>query len=85
MRHIVSCQLIGDILSHNNNMFAKRLKELRVEKGLTQQKLADELKVDRTTVMKWERNERETNFAMLIKIARYFEVSVDYLIGNTDY
>lgn len=85
MRHFVSCQVIGDILSHNNNMFAKRLRELRIEKGLTQQKLADEFKVDRTTVMKWETGERETNFSMLITIARYFNTSVDYLIGNTDY
>ena len=66
-------------------MFAKRLKELRIEKGLTQQQLADILKVDRTTVMKWETGERETNFSMLIAIARYFNISVDYLIGNTDY
>ena len=72
-------------MSHNNTMFAKRLKDLRIEKGLTQQQLANDLKVDRTTVMKWERGERETSFAMLIKIARYFDTSCDYLIGNTDY
>ncbi|MCH5153548.1 MAG: helix-turn-helix transcriptional regulator, partial [Clostridiales bacterium] len=61
-------------------MFAKRLRELRIEKGLTQQKLADELKVDRTTVMKWERGERETNFTMLGKIADFFDTTSDYLI-----
>lgn len=72
-------------MSHNNIMFAKRLKELRLDKGLTQQQLADILKVDRTTVMKWETGERETNFTMLVKIARFFETSCDYLIGNTDY
>ena len=66
-------------------MFAQRLKELRLEKGFTQQQLADELKVDRTTVMKWETGERETNFTMLITIARYFNTTVDYLLGNTDY
>ena len=66
-------------------MFAKRLRELRLEKGLTQQQLADEFKVDRTTVMKWEIGERETNFSMLVKIARYFETTCDYLLGNTDY
>ena len=66
-------------------MFAERLKELRLEKGLTQLQLAEALGVDRTTVMQWERNANETNFAMLIKIARYFGVSCDYLIGNSDY
>ena len=85
MRHSVSCQVIRDILSHNSIMFAKRLKELRIDKGLTQQQLADALKVDRTTVMKWELGERETNFTMLLKIADYFDTSCDYLIGKTDY
>lgn len=66
-------------------MFAERLKELRIEKGLTQQQLADIFKVDRTTVLKWENNGHETNFAMLVQIARFFEVSCDYLLGNTDY
>ena len=72
-------------MAHNIIMFAKRLRELRIEKGLTQQQLADELKVDRTTVMKWEIGERETNFSMLVKIAKYFETSCDYLLGKTDY
>ena len=72
-------------MSHNNIMFAKRLKELRLDKGFTQQQLADILKVDRTTVMKWETGERETNFTMLIKIAKTFEVTCDYLLGNSDY
>lgn len=61
------------------------MRELRLDKNYTQQQLADILKVDRTTVMKWECNERETSFAMLIKIARLFDVSCDYLIGNTDF
>ena len=66
-------------------MFSKRLRELRLEKGLTQQQLADTLKVDRTTVLKWETEGREPSFAMVIQIARFFEVSCDYLLGNTDY
>lgn len=66
-------------------MFGDRLKELRLEKCYTQQQLADILGVDRTTVMKWELNERETNFAMLVKIARHFGVSCDFLVGNDDY
>ena len=72
-------------MSHNITMFAERLRELRLEKGLTQLQLAEALGVDRTTVLKWETADRETNFAMLIKIARYFEVTCDYLIGNKDY
>lgn len=66
-------------------MFAKRLKELRTDKGLTQRQLAEILKVDRTTVMKWECGVSETNFSMLITIASFFDVSCDYLIGRIDY
>ncbi|MCH5157156.1 MAG: helix-turn-helix transcriptional regulator [Clostridiales bacterium] len=66
-------------------MFAERIKELRLEKGLSQQQLADILKVDRTTLVKWENNGHETSFAMLVQIARFFGVSCDYLLGNTDY
>lgn len=71
-------------MSQNINMFRYRLKELRIERGLTQQQLADCLDVDRTTVMKWERGERETNFTMLIKIAKFFQVTIDYLLGVSD-
>lgn len=66
-------------------MFSTRLKDLRIEHNLTQQQLADILKVDRTTVMKWETNACETNFDMLVKIADYFDVSCDYLLGREDY
>ena len=65
-------------------MFGKRLKELRIEKGMTQQQLAEVLGVDRTAVMKWELGERETNFGMLTKIAKYFQVTTDYLLGVSD-
>lgn len=66
-------------------MFGTRVKDLRIIHNLTQQQLADILKVDRTTVMKWETNVCETNFDMLIKIATYFDVTCDYLVGKTDY
>ena len=71
-------------MSHHINMFGKRLKELRIEKGMTQQQLAEVLGVDRTAVMKWELGERETNFGMLIKIAKYFQVTTDYLLGVSE-
>ena len=66
-------------------MFAERLKELRSEKGLTQLQLSEALGVDRTTVMKWETSSCETNFTMLVKIARFFNVTCDYLLGNAEY
>lgn len=76
---IYSAEQIIDI------MFAKRLKELRTEKGMSQIALATVLKVERTTVVNWESGKREPDFEMLIRIADYFEVTCDYLLGRTDY
>jgi transcriptional regulator with XRE-family HTH domain len=66
-------------------MFSKRLKELRLEKKLLQSQLATELNVDRTTIIKWESGQNQTDFATLIKIADFFDVSIDYLLGRKDY
>ena len=66
-------------------IFAQRLKELREEKQITQKSLADILGLNsRTTIANYEQNDREPDFETLIKIAKYFEVSIDYLLGQTD-
>ena len=62
----------------------ERLKELRLYKGLTQQKVADSLGCNQSAVGKYERGELEPNIETLIKLARLFDVTVDYLTGNTD-
>lgn len=66
-------------------MDIKRLKELREEKGHTQQQVADSLSVHRTTYMKWENGLREPSNNMLVKIADFFDVSTDYLLGRKEY
>ena len=65
-------------------MFKDRLKELRLEKSLKQEDLAKVLGVSRGALAKWENGSRETNFAMLVKIAEFFGVTTDYLLGRTD-
>lgn len=65
-------------------MFAERLNELRKNKGLNQPELAKELNVAKQTVSNWENNNRTPDNEMLIKIANYFDVSLDYLLGRTD-
>ncbi|MCL2370555.1 MAG: helix-turn-helix domain-containing protein [Firmicutes bacterium] len=65
--------------------FAERLKELRIEESLTQYKLAQILRVDKTTIRNWEKGTNETDFATLMKLAKFFEVTTDYLLGMTDY
>lgn len=61
-----------------------KIRELRTEKGLTQAELAEILGVNQTAVGKYERGELEPNIENLIKLSRFFEVSVDYIIGNAD-
>ncbi len=65
--------------------FAQRLKELRLDNSLTQAELANALSVDQRTVSNWEKGIREPDFESLMKIARYFNVSADYLLGLVDY
>jgi transcriptional regulator with XRE-family HTH domain len=61
-----------------------RLKELRKKKGLSQLRLATELNTTQNTISRYETGEREPGIDELIKIADYFNISVDYLIGRTE-
>ncbi len=61
-----------------------RLKELRRARNMTQLRLAMELNTNQNTISRYESGEREPGIAELIRIADYFNVSVDYLIGRTD-
>ena len=66
------------------NFFGIKLKELRIEKGLSQRKLGELLGFCNQTVSFWETGSREPDLDALIKIADFFEVSVDYLLGRED-
>lgn len=66
------------------NRFAPQLKELREEKGLTQSELAKELGFTQSAIAKWENGERNPSLDVLILIAKYFDVSTDYLLGLED-
>ena len=61
-----------------------RLKELRKERGFTQQKVAMDLNMSQNTVSRYETGEHEPGIAELIGFAAYYGVSVDYLLGLTD-
>lgn len=63
--------------------FAKRLKSLREEKNIKQVELAKSLKMTSATLSQYEKGIREPNNETLIKLAEYFDVSVDYLLGLT--
>lgn len=61
-----------------------RLKELRNAKGISQLKLAMDLNMNQNTISRYETGEREPGVNELIRIADYFNVSVDYLIGRSN-
>lgn len=61
-----------------------RLKELREEKGLSARQLAKALNVSDRAIQRWEKEERIPNAEAIISIAKYFEVTTDYLLGVDD-
>lgn len=63
-------------------MLSMRLKELRISHSLTQVDFAQKLSVTKQTVSNWENNNIQPSIDMLIKIADYFNISTDYLLGR---
>ena len=61
-----------------------RLKELRKAKGISQLKLALDLHTNQNTISRYETGDREPCIAELIRIADYFDVTIDYLVERTD-
>ena len=57
------------------------IKKLRQEKELTQSQLAELLKLDQTTISKWELGKALPDSQMLIRLAEFFDVSTDFLLG----
>lgn len=63
-------------------MFQHVLQRLRKEAKLTQDQISETLQVPTRTYGSWERGERQPDFQILCKIADYFNVSTDYLLGR---
>lgn len=61
-----------------------RIKELREQRGISMRKAAEEIGIPYTTYVNYEKGEREPNSEMLIVLANYFSVSIDYLLGRSD-
>lgn len=61
-------------------MFGEKIKKLRTSRNLNQVQLAADLDVSKQTVSNWENNNILPSIEMLIKIARFFSVSTDYLL-----
>lgn len=61
--------------------FAERLKELRLEKGLSIQQLSKETKLSSSSLSRWENKQASIKINEIIIIAQYFGVTTDYLLG----
>ncbi len=64
--------------------FAERLKELRLEKGLSLKQLEREIKIGVASLCRWENEKADVKGSQLILIAKYFGVTTDYLLGLED-
>lgn len=62
----------------------KNLKKLRINKGLSQQQLAEVIGVSQQSINKYENHNVEPNIETLSLLADYFETSVDFIIGRTE-
>ncbi len=61
-----------------------RIREMREKKGMTQQQISEYLICDQSLYSKYERGEREVPLSIMIKLAKLFETSIDYLVMLTD-
>jgi transcriptional regulator with XRE-family HTH domain len=64
-----------------DNIFRERIKELRQEKGIGQVELAQSIGVSKGVISLWENGLREPTMNNLIVLAKYFDVTIDYLVG----
>lgn len=64
--------------------FTQRLKELRLENGMTQQQIASLLNIRQQSYTRYENGTGEPSLQTLIKLAEIFSVSTDYLLGISD-
>lgn len=64
--------------------FCNRLKKLRTSKNISQEKLAKTLNITKSMISAYENSIRMPSYDVLIKIALYFNVTIDYLFGFDD-
>ena len=65
--------------------FGSRLNQLRKSRGITAQKMADYLGIGIRSYRAYESGDREPSFAVLVKIADFFDVSTDYLLCRDEF
>lgn len=71
-------------LSRVIRMEIKRIRDMREDHDKSQQEIADYLNMHRSVYRRYESGERETPAWVIVKLAEYYHVSTDYLLGLTD-
>lgn len=66
-------------------LFAERLRDLRTERGLNQSELAEKIGTTQRKVSYWETGKVEPDLLSLSKLAEFFSVSIDFLVGLKEY
>jgi transcriptional regulator with XRE-family HTH domain len=69
---------------YNPNETGARLKDLRAERKIGQNQLAKELGLSNASISYWENGKQEPGAAALMKLAQFFNVSADYILGLSD-
>jgi len=64
--------------------FGSHLKHLRKSRNITQKQLAKEIGASERGIQHYELGERKPTYEMLIALANYFDISLDYLVGRSD-
>ena len=65
-------------------MYTDKIKHIRISKGLTQKQVADATSLTTVAIQNYENHRRKPTYDVLIALADYFGVSIDYLVGRTD-
>lgn len=65
-------------------MFIKRLKNLRVDRDITQKELAELLKISSNTYSQYENDTRHFPIECIIELSKFYDTSVDYILGLTN-
>lgn len=64
--------------------FSNKLKELRTSKNISQKQIASQLDIADRQYRRYENEEQQPTLPIIIKLADYFDVSLDYLVGRTN-
>lgn len=77
------CRMLYNFIG-DNMVMKLRIRDLREDNDLTQKAVAKHLMCDQSLYSKYERGEREIPLKLVVELAKFYNVSVDYLVGLTD-